>query len=110
MYQHELYEGVDVVKVESERLVAANVNDFRSYVDNTIQSESKKLIVDLSNVNFMDSSALGGMVNILKSMGAGGGVALVGVTGLVKDLFSLTRMDRIFMLVDDLPQAKTKLG
>ena len=54
-------------------------------------------VVNLSNVDYIDSSGLGVLVAIHKrSLQHGGGVAITGLKGTVKELFELTRLNKVF--------------
>ena len=64
----------------------------------------KDLALDLSAVRFVDSSALGALVSVYKAA-AGGRVRLLGVTAPVLGLLKLTRMDRVFEIVESLESA-----
>ena len=54
-------------------------------------------VVNLSNVDYIDSSGLGVLVAIHKrSLQHGGSVAITGLKGTVKELFELTRLNKVF--------------
>ena len=54
-------------------------------------------IIDLSGVDYIDSSGLGTLVAIQKrALQNGGSVIIKGIKGLVKDLFELTRLTKVF--------------
>jgi anti-sigma B factor antagonist len=54
------------------------------------------LVLDLSDVTFMDSSALGALISAVKRLGPTGTIAVASLAGPVAKLFSVTRMDRVF--------------
>jgi anti-sigma B factor antagonist len=60
--------------------------------------------MDLASVTFMDSSGLGAMVAALKSLD-GRRLELCGLTGAVDKVFTLTRMDKVFVIHVDADQA-----
>ena len=63
------------------------------YIDNG----HKTFIVDLEKVDYIDSSGLGTLVAIQKrALQNGGSVVIKGLHGLVKELFELTRLDKVF--------------
>ena len=63
------------------------------YVDNGHNS----FLIDFSAVDYIDSSGLGTLVAIQKrALQQGGGVTITGLQGLVKDLFELTRLTKVF--------------
>ena len=62
-----------------------------------IEKGHKTFIIDLGGVDYIDSSGLGTLVAIQKrALQNGGSVVIKGLRGLVKDLFELTRLDKVF--------------
>ena len=56
-----------------------------------------RFVVNLSRVDYIDSSGLGVLVAVHKrAMQNGGTVILIGMQGTVKELFELTRLDKVF--------------
>lgn len=54
-------------------------------------------IIDMSKVTFIDSSGLGVLVAIQKrAVQNNGGVTIKGLNGDVKELFELTRLNKVF--------------
>lgn len=54
-------------------------------------------VLDLSDVEYIDSSGLGTLVAIQKrARQNGGNVIIKGLKGLVKELFELTRLTKVF--------------
>jgi anti-sigma B factor antagonist len=64
-----------------------------------------RVILDLHGVNFMDSSGLGAIISVRKTLGTQGDLRLVGVQPEVRSLFELTRLVRVLPLYEDLQQA-----
>ena len=62
-----------------------------------IEKGHKTFVVDLGNVDYIDSSGLGTLVAIQKrALQNGGSVIIKNLKGLVKDLFELTRLTNVF--------------
>ena len=62
-----------------------------------IEKGHNTFLIDFSTVDYVDSSGLGTLVIIQKqALQHGGSVTLKGLHGLVKDLFELTRLDKVF--------------
>ena len=62
-----------------------------------IEKGHKSFIIDLGNVDYIDSSGLGTLVAIQKrALQNGGSVIIKNLKGLVKDLFELTRLTKVF--------------
>jgi len=67
--------------------------------------------MDLSEVNFVDSSALAVMVRTMKHCRErNGDLLLCGLRQPVRIIFELTRMDRAFRIVDELGDARAAVG
>ena len=66
------------------------------YIDRGHQSIS----MDLSKVDYIDGTGLGTLVSINKrAMEKGGNVKIKGLQGIVKDLFELTRLNKVFEII-----------
>ena len=64
-----------------------------------MESGHKEFIIKLNGVDYIDSSGLGALVAIQKrALQMKGGVTLVGAHGLVKELFELTRLNKVFAM------------
>lgn len=101
--------GVAVIRPTVKRLDASVAPAFKQAVLRAVQDGEPKLVIDLEEVDFVDSSGLGAMVSILKSLGAGGAVAVCNVKGAVGSLFKLTRMDKVFAILPGREEAITRL-
>ena len=60
----------------------------------------KKIVVDLEKVNYIDSSGLATLVEILKkTKSQGGSLGLSGLSDKVKSLFEITKLDKLFVIL-----------
>jgi anti-sigma B factor antagonist len=89
---------VFVVKSLEKRIDASSAADFKGKIANWINNGHKWLVLDLSEVDFIDSSGLGSMLSILKTIGDQGNMVVCGVGETVMRLFRLTRMNRVFQI------------
>ncbi|MEJ7928849.1 STAS domain-containing protein [Ramlibacter sp. AN1015] len=108
--QLDRHDGVAVIAPRRARLDAAAAPSFRKEALELIEQGERRLIVDLSAVEFVDSSGLGALVSILKALGARGEMAVYGARGSVVALFKLTRMDRVFDILPDRQAALARLN
>ena len=97
--------GVLVIHVGGPRLEAERAPAFKNEVAARIDEGHQRLVLDLSQVEFVDSSGLGAIVACLKRLSPEGILAIVGVKGTVGKLFALTRMDRVFPIYDTVDAA-----
>src|SRR5690242_15646337 len=91
---------VTIVQLPGEQLDASNAKDFKRDVA-SILSAASKVVFDLSQLRFVDSSGLGAMLSCLRQINsAGGELKLCGLSKSVRALFELVRMHRIFDICD----------
>ena len=70
------------------------------------QVPARHVVLDLQNVDYMDSACIGVLVELLTRLQkAGGRVALVNAAANVECLFKLTRLDRLFPICRDVMRA-----
>jgi anti-sigma B factor antagonist len=97
-----------VVKPTQTRLDAKIALNFKEEMTTLINEGNTKIILDLSGVDFVDSSGLGAIVTCLKVLGRKGDLVISGVKNDVMTMFVLTRMDRVFQMfptIDDATKA-----
>jgi len=91
---------VTIVRLPGEQLDASNAKDFKRDVAPVINGVSK-VVFDLGQLHFVDSSGLGAMLSCLWQVNsAGGELKLCGLSKPVRALFELVRMHRIFDICD----------
>jgi anti-sigma B factor antagonist len=93
------------------RLDAHNVPEAREQLDASIASGTSRLVVDLSNVSFLDSAGLAMLVTALKrARQEGGDVKLVWpISENTQRILRLTRFDRVFEIANTAEQALAQL-
>lgn len=83
-------------------LGAANSNTFRDQVRSEFKDQHKNIEIDLSQTMFVDSCGLGALISLHKATcNRNGTVRLVNPTAPVQQILELTRMHRIFDIVND---------
>jgi anti-anti-sigma factor len=93
----EKHGAIIVEVVNLPRATLNEAEDFKQILYREIELGWKKIIVDLMDCEFIDSTFLGTLVISLKKItGLGGSLRLVGFQPAVNQMFQLTRMDRIF--------------
>jgi anti-sigma B factor antagonist len=84
-----------VVSLQEKRLDAVIAPSFREALVERIDQGRHNIVLDMAQVNFMDSSGLGAVVAVLKHLGSKGRLHICGVTPAVMAVLKLTRMDRV---------------
>ena len=98
-------DGSQVVTVNAPRIDAAIAIQFKEDMRSLTESGPDRVILDLSAVDFIDSSGLGAIVAAMKQLDASRRLDLAGLTPKVDKVFRLTRMDTVFNLFDSLDGA-----
>ena len=76
--------------------------DFQRQIKQHIESGVQVILVDFSNVTFMDSSGLGALVKALKTLNAAHvKLFLCSINEQIKMLFELTCMDSYFSICEN---------
>ena len=78
-------------------LDALTAAEFRPVIDELVEQGRKRVIVDLSQLQLIDSSGVGVIVALYKRIRAAGGkVSVTGMRDQPLQIFKLLRMDRVF--------------
>nr|WP_254428985.1 STAS domain-containing protein [Ruegeria arenilitoris] len=94
-----------IITVDASRIDAAMAIQFKEDMRNQTADGTGRIILDLSAVEFIDSSGLGAIVASMKQLGNGRRLELAGLQPVVAKVFRLTRMDTVFKLHPNLDDA-----
>jgi anti-sigma B factor antagonist len=101
--------GVAIVELSTKRLDASVAPLFKEQLLEIVRGGERRIVIDLSEVTFVDSSGLGAMVSVLKALGGQGALAVCGARSSVLELFRLTRMDKVFAIENNRQDAVDRL-
>lgn len=99
-----------VVRVADDRIDAASAIQFKERMREIVATPSARVVLDMSNVGFLDSSGLGAVVAVMKALGPIRRLELSGLTPTVEKVFRLTRMDSVFVIHKSLPEGMRDAG
>jgi anti-sigma B factor antagonist len=75
---------------------------FRDTIKDLVTKGDKKVLLNLSEVSYIDSSGIGELVSGFTTVSnAGGKLKLVGLTKRVQDLLQITKLYTVFEVFDD---------
>ncbi|MEM7426038.1 MAG: STAS domain-containing protein [Pseudomonadota bacterium] len=94
-----------VFEVLDDRIDSSIAVDFKDYVCRAIDSGQYDVVLDLSRVDFVDSSGIGAIVGVFKHLGTRGTFSVAGLTRSVARVFQLTRMDKVFQVYPSVEEA-----
>jgi anti-sigma B factor antagonist len=90
---------VVVARLLERRFDAHGTADFKARVGEQLDRGERKLVLDLGEVEFVDSSGLGAILSVVRRMSGSGSLVLSDCRPGVLELMKLTRLDRVFHLV-----------
>ncbi|MEI8041748.1 MAG: STAS domain-containing protein [Verrucomicrobiota bacterium] len=94
------YEAKTLTLSEIPELNAVNSSAFRDQARAALKDEVTELNIDLSRTRMVDSSGLGTLIALHKTMSTRGGVArILNPTPMVLQILELTRLHRVFEIV-----------
>lgn len=94
-----------LLTVAVSRLDAAVAVKFREEAIRCLSEGERPLILDFSEVTFLDSSGLGALVSIIKRASRRERPIICGLQPAVRTMFALTRMDQVFVIRASLDEA-----
>jgi anti-sigma B factor antagonist len=98
-------QGVTVVMVSGD-MDAGNSTQLGEELDHLLTEGSRKLVIDLGKVGFMNSSGLATLVHYYKLARSNcGDISLAALQPKVRQAFQLSRLDRVFDLQPDVTRA-----
>lgn len=92
-----------LVRVDEPRIDAAVAIQFKEAMRIVAADDGSPVVLDLSAVQFLDSSGLGALVALMKMLGQNRPLELACLQPTVAKVMRLTRMDTIFTIHDTVP-------
>lgn len=95
-----------VLFIKEERIDAHNSGELKEAILHLIERGEVRIIVQLEQVRFIDSSGLGALLSGYKNAAAKSGkLAIANMQQQVLSMFELTRLNRVFEIYADLNEA-----
>jgi anti-sigma B factor antagonist len=98
-------DGLRVITVADPRIDAVVAIQFKDLMRGLTESGPRRIVLDLAEVEFLDSSGLGALVAAMKQAGKDRRLELAGLSPMVEKVFRLTRMDSVFTIHADIGAA-----
>ena len=100
-------DGYSVLAVSGE-VDVATVPKMREQLHGLVARGDKRIVVDLDEVDFLDSTGLGVLVGALKRVrSSGGDLQLVCTQPRIRKVFEVTGLTKVFAIHDNLDEALT---
>jgi anti-sigma B factor antagonist len=89
--------GVTVISLEGNVMGGPDATALNEKLHSLIDGKKIKVVVDLSNVDFINSSGLGLLIGGLTAMRkAGGELKLAGASKKIENLLEITKLHKVF--------------
>ena len=99
-------DAVTIVDLGGKLILGEDTEQFRTRMREVIQSGAKKILLNMGNVNYIDSSGVGELVRAYASAGSQGGqLKLLGLTKKIHDLLMVTKLLTVFETYENEKQA-----
>ena len=104
-------QGVAIVRVQESRLMYPLLSEFSNTVASLIGSGERKMLIDLSNVTYVDSATIGCLMDLYRqAIAAGGLLKLAGVQKRVETMLTMTGAQNFLEIHADEPSAMKSFG
>ncbi|HLH00931.1 MAG TPA: STAS domain-containing protein [Bryobacteraceae bacterium] len=95
-------EGVWVLHLQGSITLGEGTNHLRELIHDVLAAGKRKIVLNMAEVHYMDSSGLGELIAAHQTVQRQGGhLKLLKLTPRVKDLVQLTKVHRIFEVFPD---------
>jgi anti-sigma B factor antagonist len=106
----DLHDGHDVARLPA-RLGLADANRIRRSLEDQLDGTRRSLVIDLSGVDFIDSSGLSALLAVIKAARRSeGDVVLAAPRPRVRALIELTRLDDVVSVLPTVAEASARLS
>ena len=102
---------VSVVRINETRLMYPILSEFASSISSLITSAGGKVVLDLSNVTYVDSATIGCLMDLYRQVAtAGGHLKLSGVQKRVETMLTMTGAQNFLEIHADESSAVKSFG
>ncbi len=103
--------NIQVLVLKGELIDKNQAIDLIKNVDELLQLGKNKLVIDLSDLKYMNSSGLNVLIQLLtKTRTSGGESVIFNVSKKVNDLLIITKLNTLFKVADTKEDAMNLLG
>lgn len=97
---------VTVIDVAGRITLGEGASSLRETIRGLVTQGQKKILLNLGEVSYIDSSGIGELVSAFTTVtNQGGKLKLLGLTKRVKDLLQITKLYTVFEVFDDEAEA-----
>lgn len=103
--------SVTIIELNGDVLGGPDANELHSKLRDLLAQDKKNIVLDLSKVEYMNSSGLGMLTSALSTVkNAGGTMVLAHPAERIKSLLAITKLNVVFKTYDTLDEAVASLN
>ena len=103
--------GVTVLDLSGRVTLGEESNQLRTKIKDLLGQGKKRLVLDLGNVNYIDSAGLGTLVaGYTSSQNQGAGMKLANLTKRFHEQLNITKLVTVFEVFNSVAEAITSFG
>ncbi len=92
-----ILEGVAIITLKGDLIGEPETTKIREKVRSLITDDIKKVVIDLADVAYINSTGLGSLISVLTTLrNAGGDLKLSRVGEKIKSIFVITQLIKVF--------------
>ncbi|MBU1298828.1 MAG: STAS domain-containing protein [Bacteroidetes bacterium] len=101
--------AVGIIEVKSSLINEEEIALLKDAVSDFIEQGIKRVIIDLSKVNLINSIGIGALISAYTNFSRNGGeILLSGVNKSIKNIFIITKLSTVFEIYDKTEEAINK--
>ena len=102
--------GIMIITLSGKIMGGPEATEINDQIHELIDSGSKKIIIDLSAVDWMNSSGLGILIAAITTLkNNGGALSLANVSERIMNLLKITKLSSVFAIYPDLESALSEM-
>jgi len=95
-------DAVTVVELDGKLMLGEDTEQFRTRIRELLDSGAKKILLNMGNIHYLDSSGVGELVRAYASASSQDGqLKLLNLTKRLHDLLTVTKLVTVFESFDD---------
>jgi anti-sigma B factor antagonist len=104
--KEKVVDGVSVLDLSGKIVLGEGDSQVRDRVKDLLADGQRRILLDLGNINYIDSAGLGALISsYTTTKREGGQLKLVNLTKRIQDLLSITKLITVFDTYDDEKEA-----
>jgi anti-sigma B factor antagonist len=109
-YTNEQSDQIQIYKLSGQLIDRAQAESFLKTVEESIAQGNNRIVLDLMDLKYVNSSGLNVLINILTKCRTKGGEAVIsGVSKKVSELLVITKLNTVFTVAENREDALEKI-